>query len=139
MPSIDRERYTEIPGLEGPFSTESGKVLYYDPKEGRYYDRDTDMYLSHEEYDAYNKRSMGEAAVADIGAARDKRDVRRKFDDRQDQRMKGEQQKSAYFGQLDHAVAAAIDTLVSKHGMDHMAATDAVMKHLSDTVMAHDI
>lgn len=49
MPSIDRERYTEIPGLEGPFAYENGRVLYYDPKEGKYYDRDQDMYLDHDE------------------------------------------------------------------------------------------
>ena len=57
MPGIDRERYTDIPGLEGPFTTRSGKVLYYDPKEGRYYDRDSDVYLSHEEYEEYDRES----------------------------------------------------------------------------------
>ena len=45
----DKERYDDIPGLEGPFSTKSGKVLYYDPKAGKYYDRDVDMYLDDEE------------------------------------------------------------------------------------------
>lgn len=45
MPSIDRERYTDIPGLEGPFMSKSGKILYYDPKEGKYYDRDSDIYI----------------------------------------------------------------------------------------------
>ena len=57
MPSMDRERYTDLSkeGLEGPFMTRSGKVVYYDPKEGRYYDRDSDMYLSHEEFQSYDK------------------------------------------------------------------------------------
>ena len=57
MPSMDRERYTDLSkeGLEGPFMTRSGKVVYYDPKEGKYYDRDSDMYLSHEEFQAYDK------------------------------------------------------------------------------------
>ncbi len=36
-------------GLEGPFHYPSGKVLYYDPVEGKYYDPTTDFYLSHEE------------------------------------------------------------------------------------------
>ncbi len=36
-------------GLEGPFTYPSGKVLYYDPKEGKYYDPTTDFYLEHEE------------------------------------------------------------------------------------------
>lgn len=47
---IDKERYQERPGLEGPFSTKSGKVVYYDKKEGKYYDPDTDMYIGHEDY-----------------------------------------------------------------------------------------
>ena len=48
---IDRERYTDLSheGLEGPFMFESGKVLYYDPQEGKYYDRDSDWYVSHKE------------------------------------------------------------------------------------------
>lgn len=47
---IDRDRYQERPGLEGPFSTRSGKVVYYDPKEGKYYDPDTDFYIDHDDY-----------------------------------------------------------------------------------------
>ena len=38
---IDRKRYTDMSseGLEGPFMFESGKVLYYDTQEGKYYDQ----------------------------------------------------------------------------------------------------
>jgi hypothetical protein len=36
-------------GLEGPFFYPNGRVAYYDPKEGRYYDPTTDFYLSHDE------------------------------------------------------------------------------------------
>lgn len=54
VPQIDRERYTEIPGMEGPFALRSGKVVYYDPKEGKYYDRDSDMYMSDEDYHAHS-------------------------------------------------------------------------------------
>jgi hypothetical protein len=32
-------------GLEGPFHYPSGAVLYYDPKEGEYYDPRTDFYV----------------------------------------------------------------------------------------------
>lgn len=39
-------------GLEGPFRFKTGFVLYYDPKEGKYYDRGRDMYLSLEEAEA---------------------------------------------------------------------------------------
>ena len=57
MPSIDRKRYTDLSheGLEGPFVFESGKVLYYDPKEGKYYDRDSDFYISNEEMEQHHK------------------------------------------------------------------------------------
>ncbi len=51
LPRIDRDRYTDLSheGLEGPFVFESGRVLYYDPKEGKYWDRDTDFYVSNSE------------------------------------------------------------------------------------------
>ena len=46
----DRDaRYTERPGLEGPFFYPNGQVLYYDPKEGKYYDPTTDFYVEHED------------------------------------------------------------------------------------------
>lgn len=37
-------------GLEGPFRYRSGVVLYYDPKEGEYYDPLSDMYVSDREF-----------------------------------------------------------------------------------------
>jgi hypothetical protein len=62
VPSIDRKRYTDLSGegLEGPFRLKSGKVVYYDPKAGRYYDRDSDMYLSHEDYFAHEHGDIKE-------------------------------------------------------------------------------
>ena len=63
LPSLDREKYQERDGLEGPIMTKSGKVVYYDPKEGSYYDPDTDIYLSYEEWkelsEAYSTGSQG--------------------------------------------------------------------------------
>jgi hypothetical protein len=58
-PGFDRERYTDMSdqGLEGPFRMKNGQVLYYDSKEGKYYNRDTDMYVDYDEY-----RAMDEAA-----------------------------------------------------------------------------
>lgn len=50
LPPMDKEKYQARSGLEGPFSTLSGKVVYYDPKEGKYYDPDTDMYMSYDEF-----------------------------------------------------------------------------------------
>ena len=57
MPSIDHERYTPMQGLEGPIRLRSGKVVYYDTQAGKYYDRDTDMYLSDEDYMAHDAGS----------------------------------------------------------------------------------
>jgi hypothetical protein len=62
VPGIDREKYTERPGLEGPFSTKSGKVVYYDKQEGKYYDPGTDFYISHDDYQAMNEQGMTEMA-----------------------------------------------------------------------------
>ena len=42
-------------GLEGPFSF-SGRVLYYDPKEGQYYDPRSDWYIEHDEMNMINQR-----------------------------------------------------------------------------------
>ena len=50
LPPIDKEKYQARDGLEGPFSTLSGKVVYYDPKAGSYYDPDTDMYISYDDF-----------------------------------------------------------------------------------------
>ena len=63
LPPIDKERYTEIPGMEGPMMTRSGKVVYYDPQEGAYYDRDTDMYLSYDEWKELDEDSPMKTAI----------------------------------------------------------------------------
>ena len=44
------ERYTEREGLEGPFQTMANKVVYYDPKQGAYYDPDSDVFLTYDEW-----------------------------------------------------------------------------------------
>ena len=50
-------------GLEGPFNF-SGRVLYYDNKEGQYYDPRTDFYVEQEEMDFINKDFMERLARA---------------------------------------------------------------------------
>jgi hypothetical protein len=42
-------RWQPRKGLEGPFFYATGRVLYYDPKEGEYYDPLTDYYVDQEE------------------------------------------------------------------------------------------
>tara|TARA_B100001094_G_scaffold308537_1_gene341282 strand:+ start:153 stop:662 length:510 start_codon:yes stop_codon:yes gene_type:complete len=49
--SLDTNRYTKIKGLEGPFQYKNNHVLYYDSIEGRYYNSDSDMYLTYDEAD----------------------------------------------------------------------------------------
>jgi len=44
-----RVKYGPRKGLEGPFNF-NGRVLYYDNKEGKYYDPRSDFYLSYNEW-----------------------------------------------------------------------------------------
>jgi hypothetical protein len=52
-----RTRYSPRKGLEGPFNF-SGRVLYYDNKEGAYYDPTTDFYVEQAEMDLIHARLM---------------------------------------------------------------------------------
>lgn len=50
-----RTKYGPRKGLEGPFNF-LNQVLYYDPKEGQYYDPSTDFYVEQAEMDLIHKR-----------------------------------------------------------------------------------
>ena len=52
---VMRDRYGPRKGLEGPFNF-SGRVLYYDNKQGQYYDPTTDFYVEQDEMDIINTR-----------------------------------------------------------------------------------
>lgn len=41
--------YKPLKGLEGPMNF-NGRVLYWDPREGRYWDPKTDFFVSNEEF-----------------------------------------------------------------------------------------
>jgi hypothetical protein len=43
------QQYEERKGLEGPFHYPNGRVLYYDPKEGEYWDPRTDFYVDRDD------------------------------------------------------------------------------------------
>jgi hypothetical protein len=43
------KEYGPRKGLEGPFHYPNGAVLYYDAKEGEYYDPTTDFYVPRDE------------------------------------------------------------------------------------------
>lgn len=81
MPPIDRERYTSLEdeGLEGPIMLRSGKVVYYDPKAGKYYDRDSDMYLSNDDFMAHDKNESIEEAENQIQEITSAADVQKQF------------------------------------------------------------
>jgi hypothetical protein len=59
MDTVDqmRDKYGPRKGLEGPFNF-SGRVLYYDPKEGQYYDPTTDFYVEQADMDLINEAFM---------------------------------------------------------------------------------
>ena len=52
---IMRDKYGPRKGLEGPFNF-SGRVLYYDNKQGQYYDPRSDFYVEQAEMDEINTR-----------------------------------------------------------------------------------
>ena len=52
---VMRDKYGPRAGLEGPFNF-SGRVLYYDNKQGQYYDPATDFYVEQAEMDEINIR-----------------------------------------------------------------------------------
>jgi len=68
LPNIDRERYQEREGLEGPFRARNGKVYYYDPKAGLAYDPDTDMYIDYDELKMMDSDTMYENLQNDFSA-----------------------------------------------------------------------
>jgi len=45
----DREKWMPRKGLEGPFFYANGRVLYYDAKQGAYWDPRTDFYVDRDE------------------------------------------------------------------------------------------
>jgi len=52
-----RNAYGPRQGLEGHFNF-LGRVLYYDAREGKYYDPKTDFYVEQEEMNTLNKNLM---------------------------------------------------------------------------------
>ena len=65
LPPINRTKYGKRGGLEGPFMTKSGQVVYYDHKKGQYLNPDKDMYLSYDEW----KKLSEDAPVNATGTA----------------------------------------------------------------------
>lgn len=49
------DKYGPREGLEGPFRYPNGRTLYYDSREGDYWDPTTDFYVSRDEVSALKK------------------------------------------------------------------------------------
>jgi len=45
-----QKSYSKVKGLEGPFHYANGMTLYYDPKEGKYWNPKSDMFLEYDDY-----------------------------------------------------------------------------------------
>jgi hypothetical protein len=43
------QEYGPRPGVEGPYHYPNGQVLYYDPREGAYWDPRTDFYVANDD------------------------------------------------------------------------------------------
>ena len=70
LPRLDKTRYQPRKGLEGPFMTKSGQVVYYDKTFGQYYNSDTDMYIDYDDWKKMSEEAPANAtgtAVAGTG------------------------------------------------------------------------
>lgn len=65
-PAVNSDEFPPINGLEGPFRYESGKVLYYAPKVGKYYDSKTDTYLDPEEVEYHRNPRVNESESLEL-------------------------------------------------------------------------
>ena len=70
FPRLDKVKYQPRKGLEGPFMTKAGQVVYYDRIHGDYYNPDTDMYISYDDWKKLSEDAPANAtgtAVAGTG------------------------------------------------------------------------
>ena len=70
FPRLDKVKYQPRKGLEGPFMTKAGQVVYYDKIHGDYYNPDTDMYISYDDWKKLSEDAPANAtgtAVAGTG------------------------------------------------------------------------
>jgi hypothetical protein len=72
LPRLDKTRYQPRKGLEGPFMTKSGQVVYYDKTFGQYYNSDTDMYIDYDDWKKMNEDAPANATgTAVVGTGDD--------------------------------------------------------------------
>ena len=66
------DRYKERKGLEGPFMTKSGQVVYYDKKFGQYYNSDTDIYIDYDDWKKMSEKVLDYGSDEAVKAAKKK-------------------------------------------------------------------
>lgn len=116
LPPIDKDKYGEIEGLEGPFRTLNGHVVYYDPKEGSYYDKDKDMYISYDEFRQMDNDYSGMKDERDeVKEAKLSPEQREELDDLIDM-VKYGTGPSTYDDDARDGAMQALDTIRSKFG-----------------------
>ena len=71
LPRLDKSRYQQRRGLEGPFMTKSGQVVYYDKKFGQYYNSDTDMYIDYDDWKKMSEEAPANATGTSVAGTGD--------------------------------------------------------------------
>ena len=70
-PRLDKTKYQKRAGLEGPFMTKSGQVVYYDNKKGQYLNPDNDMYLSYDDWKKLSEEAPANATGTPVAGSGD--------------------------------------------------------------------
>jgi len=71
LPRLDKAKYQSRAGLEGPFMTKAGQVVYYDKIKGDYYNPDTDMYLSYDDWKKISEDAPANATGTSVAGTGD--------------------------------------------------------------------
>ena len=71
LPRLDKSKYQQRRGLEGPFMTKAGQVVYYDKIKGDYYNPDTDMYLSYDDWKKISEDAPANATGTSVAGTGD--------------------------------------------------------------------
>ena len=71
LPRLDKSRYQQRRGLEGPFMTKAGQVVYYDKKKGQYYNPDNDMYIDHDDWKKMSEDAPANATGTSVAGTGD--------------------------------------------------------------------
>ena len=71
LPRLDKAKYSNRSGLEGPFMTKAGQVVYYDKIKGQYYNPDNDMYLSYDDWKKLSEEVPANATGTSVAGTGD--------------------------------------------------------------------